>query len=224
VEVAGATHVGRVRERNEDAFHVDEAAGLLVVADGLGGHPAGDIASRLAVENLASELSGNGSTEHAERLVSALHSANDAIVADADGDRSRYGMGTTAVVAHVEPDERTVWIAHVGDSRAYHCRDGRLHQVTEDHTTGGIFGRGQITQALGSSNGVDPDHVSVDLKAGDRLLLCTDGLTDMLDDDGIAEVLRDGLAAEETCEQLVGAALARGGSDNITVVVVDIVG
>jgi PPM family protein phosphatase len=224
VEVAGATHVGRVRERNEDAFHVDEAARLLVVADGLGGHPSGDVASTLAVEHLTSVLSGNGSTEHAERLVSALHSANDAIVADADGDRSRHGMGTTAVVAYVEPDERTVWIAHVGDSRAYHCRNGRLDQVTEDHTTGGLFGRGQITQALGSSNGVDPDHISVELTAGDRLLLCTDGLTDMLDDDDIAQVLGDGLAAEETCEQLVNAALARGGSDNITVAVVDIDG
>lgn len=221
MEVAGATHVGRVRERNEDAYHVDADHRVLIVADGLGGHPAGDVASRIAVERLAAELSRNGS-DHAERLVSALHTANDSIVADADTDRSRYGMGTTAVIAYLEPDERTAWIAHVGDSRAYLCRDGRLRQVTDDHTTGGVFGRGQITQALGSANGIDPDHVNVELSGGDRLLLCTDGLTDMLDDGDIAAVLGDDLATQDTCDLLIEAALARGGVDNITVIVVDI--
>jgi PPM family protein phosphatase len=163
-----------------------------------------------------------GDLAQGEIVVACVAAQRSQRVADADIDRSRYGMGTTAVVAYVEPDERTAWIAHVGDSRAYLCRDGRLRQVTDDHTTGGILGRGQITQALGSAHGIDPDHVNVDLLEGDRLLLCTDGLTDMLDDGDIAEILGDDLAANETCDQLVEAALARGGSDNITVVIADI--
>lgn len=222
MRIGSATHVGRVRERNEDALHVDVDAGLFIVADGLGGHPSGDVASNLAVEHMARQLLGSLNGEPETQLVDALRSANLAILDESVGDPSRHGMGTTAVLAYVHPDRRTASFAHVGDSRAYIFRDGHLAQVTADHTTGGPLSRGRITQALGTDRGVDPDEERLELEPGDRLLLCTDGLTDMVDDVRISEALAEGSEAQAVCDQLVENALSRGGVDNITLVVVDI--
>lgn len=223
MDVGAATHVGLVRERNEDAYHVDPTRGVALVADGLGGHTAGDVASKLAVEVIVNRLNGVDD-DPTRALVRSLEEANDAILDDSAEHVERSGMGTTAVLAYLPDGGTRAWIAHVGDSRAYVLRDEQVAQVTEDHTTGGPFGRGQITQALGSRGGVQPDCVGVELDPGDRLLLCTDGLTDMLSDREIAQIAGNGGTPQEACDALVAASLSRGGVDNVTVVMADVTG
>jgi PPM family protein phosphatase len=226
VRTGSATHVGHMRERNEDAFLVAVDRGVFLVLDGLGGHVAGDRASRIAVEQidevLTAERLGVG-TKPTEALDESLQAADEAILDETVAEPSLQGMATTAVLAHVREDEQRAWIAHVGDSRAYLLRRGALHRLTEDHTTGGALGRGSITQALGAGP-IEPDIGYVDLEAGDRLLLCTDGLTDMVDEGTIEQVLAGGDGPQESCDALVEEALGRGGMDNITVVLVDVDG
>ena len=210
MQVAARTEVGHVRARNEDALLV-AGEDVVAVFDGLGGHPSGDVASATAAESLRE--SGLSAGSAAEDLVAALQAAHDAVSAAADGDPGRAGMATTAVVATLAGS--TARVAHVGDSRAYLLdTDGRLQQVTEDHGMGGY-----ITQALGLDRGVEPDVSEVATPPGARLLLCSDGLSNMVDAAGIASLLGSG-AAQEACDALVEAALDRGGLDNVTVVVV----
>jgi protein phosphatase len=183
----------------------------VAVFDGLGGHPAGDVASATAAESVRD--SGLTAASSAEDLVAALQAAHDAVSAAADGDPGRAGMATTAVVATLAGS--TALVAHVGDSRAYlRDGDGRLEQVTRDHGMGGY-----ITQALGLDRGVDPDLVELATPPGSRLLLCSDGLSNMVDAADIGALLGAG-DAEAACDALVEAALDRGGIDNVTVVVV----
>jgi serine/threonine protein phosphatase PrpC len=214
MQVASRTEVGYVRRRNEDSLLVDESIGVVAVADGLGGHPCGDLASQTAVASLRESLAG-GSPDGAntgEWLTAALLGAHRAVLAEAGGDPDREGMATTVVLVVVDEGQAT--IAHVGDSRAYLLANGALQALTRDHGIGGY-----ITQALGLDRLVAPDVAHVDLNAGDRLLLCTDGLTNMVDDKGIAPLLGKGDATEAT-DALVEAALANGGIDNVTVIVV----
>jgi serine/threonine protein phosphatase PrpC len=211
MQVAARTEVGHVRARNEDALLVAGEDAVVAVFDGLGGHPSGDVASATAAESLRE--SGLTAASSAEDLVAALQAAHDAVSAAADGDPGRAGMATTAVVATLAGS--TARVAHVGDSRAYLLdTDGRLQQVTEDHGMGGY-----ITQALGLDRGVEPDVSEVATPPGSRLLLCSDGLSNMVDAAGIASLLGSG-AAQEACDALVEAALNHGGIDNVTVVVV----
>lgn len=222
VRACGRTHVGHVRSRNEDALLTDADRQLYVVCDGLGGHPAGDVASRTATDVIDERLSAEtlaGASDHLTELAGALHAANHEIIDRQRQDTSLRGMGTTAVVAVVRPDERLARLAHVGDSRAYLLTPDRLCRITRDHVWSGVFGR-TLSQALGTETKVDPEPAEVTLEAGSRLLLCTDGLTDMLEDREIEEVLRGGDGARDTCEQLVDGALERGGVDNVTVIVV----
>lgn len=212
MDVGSASDIGRVRERNEDALLVEPARGLFVVADGLGGHPAGDVASRLAIDTIRTSLDGVRDPE--DDLRRALLAAHEAIIDDVRTNRDRMGMGTTAVIAHIEG--RRTHLAHVGDSRGYLLRHGDLHQVTEDHSDGS-----RITQALGTSRDIVPDIRSLDLEQGDRLLLCTDGLTDMVTEDEIARITREAADAQRACDDLVEAALTYGGVDNITVIIVE---
>ncbi|MDQ4131239.1 MAG: protein phosphatase 2C domain-containing protein, partial [Actinomycetota bacterium] len=143
MQIGSATEVGLVRRRNEDALLVDGDRRVFAVADGLGGHPAGDVASQLAIEVLEKELQGL-SDGHApdEVLAEALRAAHEAVMADGWEEPSRRGMATTAVVAHLPQGDREAWVAHVGDSRAYLLHEGQLNQLTRDHTTGGPFLRG----------------------------------------------------------------------------------
>jgi protein phosphatase len=210
VQVAARTEVGHVRARNEDALLVAGEERVLAVFDGLGGHPAGDLASATAVESM--RASAAKAATSAGDLVDSLNRAHDAVRAVADEDPDRTGMATTAVVATV--GDGVVRVAHVGDSRAY-LRDpgGRLEQVTQDHGMGGY-----ITQALGLDRGVEPDVAELETPAGSRLLLCTDGLSNMVDDTGIASLLGEG-DAQQACDALVESALANGGIDNVTVIV-----
>jgi protein phosphatase len=210
VQVAARTEIGHVRSRNEDALLVAGEERVLAVCDGLGGHPSGDVASVTAVESL--RASAAKAAVSADDLVAALQTAHDAVVAAAGDDPERAGMATTAVVATV--GDASVRVAHVGDSRAYLLDgEGRIQQVTKDHGMGGY-----ITQALGLDRGVEPDLVQLETPAGSRLLLCSDGLSNMVDEAGIGSLLGEG-DAQQACDALVEAALAAGGIDNVTVVV-----
>jgi PPM family protein phosphatase len=228
-----ATDVGRVRPANEDAALAE--TDLFVVADGVGGNVAGEIASNLAVEAIR---------EHIEDgLEEAIRAANRAVWERSDTDASLRGMGTTVTaVALVRADgsvgDDQLEVANVGDSRAYLFRDGHLEQVTDDHSLVGDLEReGRIskeearvhprrnivTRVLGNDPDVDVDIFPLDPFRGDRLVLCSDGLSDELDDTSIAEVLARHSDPQAAADALVRSAFDVGGRDNITVVIVDVV-
>ena len=226
---AGLSHPGRRRRRNEDAFVV--APPLFAVADGMGGAKAGEIASRLAAAAVREE--GSDRVDVTE----LIHEANRRVFERARDDASASGMGTTMTVALVEDDHVT--IGHVGDSRAYRIRDHGLEQLTEDHSlvaelvrSGRLSPeeaethpqRSVITRALGTEADVDVDTFTVETRPGDVFLICSDGLTTMVEDDRIVEVVeqnRDDL--ERVAKQLIADANRSGGEDNVTVICFEIV-
>jgi len=232
------THVGKVRSGNEDAYHCGER--LFVVADGLGGHAAGEVASALAVEELAGLEPRDFSTveEVQEALAEAIRAGNRRVHAEAEADARRAGMGTTLTAAAVMGERLA--LAHVGDSRAYLLRGGALQQLTTDHTAAqeavdaGYLTpeqaatrpeRHMLARAVGLALDVAVDTPEpVGLAPGDRVLLCSDGLVDPLTDQAIATILEEHPDPREACEGLVQAALDGGGPDNVTVVVVRIDG
>ena len=232
---AGATDVGCRRERNEDDLVVEPAAGLLAVADGMGGHAAGEVASHLAVTTLRELLvdATAPDIDARERLRAALETANRRILHEIVSDPTRSGMGTTVVAALVTRGELA--LAHVGDSRAYLLKDGRLERLTSDHSwvqeqvdlgvltpeqARGHPYRNVVTRALGSRPDLDVALRGLAMQPGDVLLLCSDGLSSMVEDARIATILsesRDDVSV--ACSRLIEAARAAGGEDNITVVV-----
>lgn len=220
------TDVGRVRQGNEDAYLLHEP--LYGVADGMGGHVAGDIASRTAVETI--EAAADGATP--QDLPELVRAANRAIRARAERDPSLHGMGTTCTLVLI--DGSTAHLAHVGDSRAYLLRGGELTQVTEDHTlvqrmvregrisqeeAGHHPQRNIITRSLGVDDEVQVDTLTLELEPGDRLLLASDGLTSMVSQEEIRRLLSDGDDPQAQADALVQAANDAGGEDNITVLV-----
>ncbi len=226
------TDVGCVRDHNEDSLVV--APPLYVVCDGMGGHAAGEVASEIAVRVIE-----NRAPQHAdvEELGRAVEEANLAIIRAAREGRGREGMGTTCTAAILE-GERLV-IAQVGDSRAYLLSKGRLQQLTRDHSlmadlieAGHITKeeakvhpqRSVITRALGRDPRMLPDLFELDVNPGDRLLICSDGLTTMLSDEEIAQLLARTADPQLCARQLVNAAIAAGGYDNVTVIVADVTG
>jgi PPM family protein phosphatase len=226
VRVGAATDIGLVREGNEDSYLVEDP--LFVVADGMGGHRGGEVASRLAIQTIEGMFRrGEGA------LSEQVQQANRAVFERSSADRSVAGMGTTLTAALVEGDRAR--LAHVGDSRAYLLRDGELRMLTEDHTLvqemvqqGEITPaeaerhpqRSVVTRALGIDASVPVDEVIVDLRPGDRLLICSDGLTGMVGDAAIADVLRREADPQRAAEALVKAANRGGGVDNTTVIVI----
>lgn len=231
MQCAGVTDIGKVRQRNEDSIGVDAEIGLLVVADGMGGHNAGDLASRLTIETLFTSARSLPAREP-DRLQSAVNRANAVILEAADADPSRSGMGTTVVAAWFSATHLDV--AHVGDSRLYRLRTGVLEMLTRDHSqVQELVDRGILTPAqarvstrrnlLSRALGTDPD-VRIDcarhaLQGGDSYLLCSDGLTNMLEDEEIAVILQDTGPVQSIAERLVSLANERGGRDNISVVI-----
>jgi PPM family protein phosphatase len=227
-ESAGKTDPGRVRRRNEDAFVVDPP--LFAVADGMGGAQAGEVASRLAAAAFreyreADELAPE------ERVQAIIKEANRRIYDRARADAQVSGMGTT-VTAALLSDGRVV-IGHVGDSRAYRIRDGRLEQLTEDHSlvadlmrsgrltpeeAEGHPQRSVITRALGTDPDVDVDMLVIEAEAGDLFLLCSDGLSTMVSDAKVLETVERAGSLDEAARNLVRAANSGGGEDNVTVV------
>jgi len=228
--VASRTDVGRVRAGNEDSFVVTDDARLVAVADGMGGHQAGEVASATAIAALLDGLARD------LPIGEAVWAANDAVVEQAAGDPALRGMGTTLTAGVL--DDSALVIGHVGDSRAYLLRDGELRQVTTDHSVvaelvaaGEITEdealvdprRSMITRTIGIEATVEVDVLELPLAPGDRLLLCSDGLTTMVRDGAIAEILASEPDRERAADELVAAANLAGGTDNITVVVADVV-
>jgi len=226
--MGAATDVGRVRDGNEDAYLVDDGMGLIAVADGMGGQRAGEVASATALEALRAAITGG------RPLRESIEDANDAVFTKSLTDTSLRGMGTTLTAGTLVAGD-TVLIGHVGDSRAYLLHDGELRQVTNDHSLveelvreGRLTAdeaavhpqRSIITRALGVDASVEVDVYPVELVPGDRLLLCSDGLTGMVQPDDIAATLRRESDPTRAATLLVDAANAAGGEDNITVIVV----
>ncbi len=226
--IGAASDVGRVREGNEDAYLVDDATGLVAVADGMGGHRAGEVASATALEALRAAITSG------KPLREAIEDANEAVFTKSLADTDLRGMGTTLTAGTLAAGG-TLLVGHVGDSRAYLLHDGELAQVTVDHSLveelvreGRLTAdeaavhpqRSIITRALGVDATVEVDVYPVELVPGDRLLICSDGLTGMVQADAIAATLRREDDPTRAAQQLVDAANAAGGEDNITVIVV----
>jgi len=232
----GLSDVGRRRESNEDAFLVDPRADLYVIADGMGGYAAGEVASRIAVDSLKEALAGPHDGQAAVRLQDAVHEAN-ARICDSQAQADQRQMGTTLVAMVVE-NERAI-IGHVGDSRAYLLREGVLRRLTSDHSWVneqvklGLLSdeaaqrhpmRNIVTRALGSRSEAMAEVREEGMRPGDVFLLCSDGLNTMVPDPDIETVLqRFGKDPERACRELVTRANERGGEDNTTVVVVHVV-
>lgn len=243
-----ATDTGRLRQQNEDAAHA--GPGIFVVADGMGGHNAGEVASAIAVGALREAYPTRAAD--AAAFVAEVESINAAIHRSAAADRDQRGMGTTLAALAVVPapspdgdraatlaDGAAAVVANVGDSRTYLLRDGDLRQVSVDHSyvqellSEGLINadeartharRNIVTRALGIEDRVAVDSWTIPLVAGDRFVLCSDGLVDEVDDGEILATLRDERDPEGAAARLVAAANAHGGRDNVTVVVVDVGG
>lgn len=241
VEVAARSDVGRVRASNEDSFGYDQRLGVYVVCDGMGGHAAGEIASRIAVdtvisyfrdkEPIAADASLIDAPIGARLLADAVNKANESILQYADENEATTGMGTTLVAARFCDSKFT--IAHIGDSRIYLLRDGELVQLTEDHSfvmeqvRRGVLTREEakhssaqhiITRALGTGDDSPPDLAEFPAQEGDLLLLTTDGILRHVEDDEIKNILSQITSLQVACDTLIDAANQGGGEDNATCV------
>lgn len=233
----GLTDPGLIRSVNQDAYYIDPDGRFFIVADGMGGHAGGQEASRIATQAIQDYLEENWFADEAPAtlLEAALLKANQAILQDQSSHPERSDMGTTAVVVIVRDEE--FWCAHIGDSRLYRLRGPKIEQITEDHTwvakamKGGDITPEQarqhpwrhvLSQCLGREDLRQIDIQPVDVQPGDRLLLCSDGLTEELSDHSIATHLKSIRASEKAAIALVNAAKDKGGRDNITVVIVTI--
>jgi len=229
LRAAAATDTGRVRPGNEDAYLVDDRIGLYAVADGMGGHRAGEVASATALEAVRAAFASGVPIDE------SIARANDAILEKAMREDELRGMGTTITVLATTADQEL--IGQVGDSRAYLVRNHQLLRLTEDHSLveelvreGRITPaqaqvhpqRSVITRALGIHETVEVDVFALRLRRGDRIVLCSDGLTSMVRDDTIARVVEREADPDRAATELVAAANAAGGADNITVVVIDV--
>lgn len=230
------THVGQIRQGNEDSYVAVD--GLYVVADGMGGHSAGEVASAIAVKTLAEiHTATESGMKTPEQVADAIATANMAIFLESLDDSEKAGMGTT-LTALIVTDAAThqIVIANIGDSRTYLWRDGQLRQITIDHShvqtlveRGAIsaeearthYQRNIVLRALGIDTAIDVDIFPLDVRDGDRFILCSDGLVDEADDSEIENEVRLGSEPQQLAQSLVDLANDHGGRDNITVLVVD---
>lgn len=231
---------GRVRKINQDscgAFVADTGLGFFIVADGMGGHNAGEVASVVAVDTFIKGAESNPGINTTDKAVdfvkNAFRRANDVILYKAAADATKIGMGTTVVAAVVVDDK--IIIGNLGDSRAYFISGDKIKQITEDHSYVGQLlkagsikeeearvhpRRNEITRALGIESYFEPDMFEIEYKAGDVLLLCSDGLDKMVEDSKILEIVLREKEPKDLCQQLVDAANDEGGMDNITALAV----
>jgi len=243
----GLTDVGMKRRLNEDVFLIDVDAGVYLVADGMGGHAAGEVASRLAADEIDRIVSARarlkietwpdhwdpGLSTLANILTEAVQEAHHHVTDAVAKDQDLKGMGTTVVVASHQDNSDRLVICHVGDSRAYLFREGRIQVLTNDHSwvheqiSAGLLTeesarshplKNVVTQALGGSTEPQADIFELSMLDGDIVMLCSDGLNSMLADSQIESLLNRGGTLEETAERLVVVANESGGNDNITVV------
>ncbi len=244
---AGRTHVGMKRTHNEDSLRLFREENLFIVADGMGGHASGEVASQMSVETLAEFFRATseddeitwpykmdkGRKYEENRVVTGIKLSNRRIHEAAARDAKLKGMGTTIVVTFFVAG--ACYIGHVGDSRVYRMRDGQLVQLTEDHSLLNDYikmrhltpeeieqfpHKNVIVRALGMKDTVQVDILSEALQPGDVFLLCSDGLSGMVSDERMAEILRGGDDLDAHCERLIDAANEAGGTDNITVILV----
>ena len=239
VTCAARTDVGLIRSGNEDNYIMVPERGIFVVADGMGGHAAGEIASEMAVQRISQDLGsfkGLGADDAATRMTRAIQAANAAIFERTLAEHDKRGMGTTATVLVLHAGNRYL-IGQVGDSRAYLLRDGRFHQLTKDHSyvqeqvDAGYLTPEQarthpyanvITRCVGASGDVMPDIFSGTARPGDVFLLASDGLTGMVEDDGLQAILQTQGTPERWVDRMVAEANRRGGLDNITASIVQV--
>lgn len=250
LEAKGSTDVGRKRQLNEDVFLVDDELGVFLVADGMGGHAAGEVASRLAADEIFRSFGGRSSLtqetwpEHwdmkrsatANLLVDSILAGHERVTNAVSRDQNLKGMGTTVVVAVHPAASRSLVVCHVGDSRAYRLRHKKLEILTEDHSwvheqvAAGFLTeeaarthplKNVVTQALGGSAEPKVDFLETELMNGDLYLLCSDGLNSMLTDDEIAELLESEGSLDERATRLIESANEHGGNDNVTVVLLE---
>ena len=209
----GASDVGKRRARNEDAFLIDEAIGLFVVADGMGGHAAGDVASSLAISAFRKGLAGDA-------VADAILAANLAVWQQSRAEAAQSGMGTTLTAMLRERNsDSSLIVGHVGDSRLYRLRNGKLEQLTRDHS---VAGTSMLTRAIGTRPDVEVDVFRTPIAPGDRYLICSDGLTGMVHDEDLRVMLAQDKGLDAICGDLIDAANLRGGIDNITAIVVSV--
>lgn len=248
LRVGAATDVGRVRDQNEDVYVLQADTGLFVVCDGMGGAPAGEVASEIGVKAILRHVAGpsdgqsaGGASDgqaylpHTQRLAEAVRRSNRVIYDQAQRDPDQAEMGTTVVAAWVR--DHVASVAHVGDSRAYLWHDDRLEPLTRDHSlveaelSAGLLrredaatatGQNVLVRVLGREPHVDVDLREVPVQPGDYLLLCSDGLTRMVSEDALARTFASLRHPQRICDRLIAAANGNGGADNITVVVVEV--
>ena len=238
MKVHAITDVGRVRDSNQDfCMYITEPIGdlpnLFLVADGMGGHKSGDLASRFTVETFRELVQSYDSLDTVTLLTKAVKEVNKLLIRKSLESSDYEGMGTTLVAATIEGN--TLKVANVGDSRLYTINED-ICQITRDHSlVEEMVQRGQlekdearthankniITRAIGVDNDVTPEIFSVDLEEGSKILMCTDGLTNMVDDGRIKRLVKKGGTVEDITERLMQAAIEGGGKDNITVMVID---
>ena len=234
----GASHIGKVRTENQDKiFFHDQPVGnlknLYIVADGMGGHKAGDYASRYTTQRVVASVSRDPGEEPVSIIKEAINTANKILIEEAAEDESKQGMGTTLVVATIIDGK--LYVANVGDSRLYIVNDN-IRQVTRDHSLVAEMVRlGEvdvaaarehpdkniITRAIGAKENVEADFFEVELQEGDRIVICTDGLTNMVEDEVIRNIVSCDISIEEKTELLVKTANQNGGRDNITVMIIE---
>lgn len=229
---AALSETGRVRESNEDSYHADGR--VFVIADGMGGHRAGEVASAASIDEFLRFDASNRDASPAKRMQEGIQAANLALYRMAREDPELEGMGTTFTAVLVE---RGAYLGHVGDSRAYIWREGKMRPLTRDHSlveqmvSEGYLSPGEarvhpqrniILRALGISEALEVDLDVVDIAAGDRLLLCSDGLSGFVELKEMEAIVSLQDEPEERCRRLVDAANERGGIDNITVIVIDL--
>ena len=238
VESVGRSDVGLVREKNEDSFLVAPDLGIYVVCDGMGGHVGGQVASQTAVQTIAETMRGGGAAGKDDPLVTSILAANRAVFTRAKSDPALHNMGTTIV--GIREDRDLLHLCHVGDSRIYRLRRERFDQVTKDHSLVNLYAENPalaakfgpanenvIVRAVGLREEVEVEHRTMAMEPGDMFLLCSDGLTDMVDDWILKELLEDAqqgvCTLEEAADAMIRAALASGGVDNVTAVLLRIV-
>jgi len=250
VVAAGETDVGLQREHNEDSFCILNEFDLFVVADGMGGHKAGDVASKMATHAIAGFFQASASEDatwpfhfdphrsvEENRLITGIKVANKQIFEASTRDRSVHGMGTTVVGALLSKDRDKMYVAHVGDSRCYRVRSAEITQLTRDHSLLNDYllvmpdmpkeqrdelPKNVITRALGMQDSVDVDVVPDAPQKGERYVLCSDGLSGMITDEQIRDAVSKADSVESAAKELIRLANAHGGEDNVTVVVIGI--
>ncbi|MFZ5646539.1 MAG: Stp1/IreP family PP2C-type Ser/Thr phosphatase [Bacillota bacterium] len=230
-----ATEVGLVRKQNEDSICVVPDLALFAVADGMGGHLAGEVASRMAIESITRQLWDGDRSEVEKNLLEGARLANSRVYEASGKDVTCRGMGTTLTAAVIR--ERDLVLVHVGDSRAYLIRGEKIISITEDHSLvqemlklGGITKeqardhphRNVLTRALGTDPTVEVDLFRLRLEQGDFVLLCSDGLNGLVEDEEIMRLVKAAPGPDQAVKNLVDEALSRGGTDNISVIVVEI--